>query len=574
MSSNDYFLGIDIGTQGLTVLVTDRDLHVVAAADATYGFVTPISSSSNNEDGCYEQTTDDWERALDTACRAVAQQLASLAAATKHSSLRLCAIGISGQMHGEVLLSDEHDGTTVLNPVRLWCDGRNAAEAAELTRVLATKCPQRMTAVRFLWTARQQPARAAATRRLTTPAGWLAWRLTGQVVLGVGDAAGMFPVTSSEEEDGTVHHQYDAEKLALYNELLHKTTSFADNNNNQPKLQDLLPDICVAGQDAGRVTAEGARSLLSGLIRNGDDSSSYSLTMDQLVGVPVASAEGDQVAALAGSLVGQAGTVACSFGTSVCANVVASSSTPFQGVSPAIDHFCAADGQQIHMVWLRNGTTFFNTTVAAFTQPHESTADAFARLMPEVLQAPPDCGGLLAMPFMDDEPGLGVATGPSTALTLGWTATTTPAQVILSALLSTMWNLKAGVQVLVDQQVVELKQIVLSGGLVKTPGLGQVVANVFDCPVRLLAAADEGSSWGAAVMADYGYECLELSSSTSEQPQQRSWSAFLKDLEEHRPTPIQFTPQPDVVQVYQRVYAKYEKLRALEGTLRDLQRDE
>ena len=564
-----YYLGIDLGTQGLTVLLTDAQLHVVATGEAAYDFC-------HNQDGCYEQCTDDWEAALQQAAAQVGAQMRQRrrrrGSATRNDDTTktptIRAIGIAGQMHGEVLVRD--DGTAI-NPVRLWCDGRNAAQAALLTDKLQTKCPVRLTAARFLWTAQEQPERAAATTFLTTPAGWLAYRLTGQRVLGVGDAAGMFPVCRRDDDDDASSntHVYDPTLLQLYNEIWHATTSLP---NTHKRLQDLLPTIRTAGQEAGSVTATGA-ALLTGLVWWCDESTASTTNDDDhwLVGLPLAAAEGDQVAALAGSLIAQPGTVACSFGTSVCANVVADDTTPFTGVSPAIDHFCAANGQPIHMVWLRNGTTFFNTTVATFANENETMADTFARLMPQVLSAPPDCGGLLALPFMDDEPGLGVTAGPSTALVLGWTnnnnaAATTPANIVKAALLATVFNLKTGVQILQEQGVVQLREIVLSGGLVKTPGLGQIVADVFDCPVCLLTAADEGSSWGAAVLAAFRYACLH--------DKKQQWTTFVEELGAQRGLDRRtvYVPTAEAVQDYQKVYAKYEKLRALEPALRDLQR--
>jgi sugar (pentulose or hexulose) kinase len=563
------FLGIDIGTQGLTVLLTDCDsLHVVAQGDAAYGFVP------EQPPGCYEQVTTDWKAALHAALQQLRHNLGKAIRRHEHAHsdgddsllrIHVLSIGIAGQMHGEVML-DEAD--QVLNPVRLWCDGRNAGEASELTSALDTKCPQRMTAVRFLWTARHQAARAAQCAKLTTPAGWLAFTLTGQHVLGVGDAAGMFPVVLAANGLPT----YDATKFAAYNEILHgSSTTTATSPSPQRRagqqIQDLLPQIRVAGQDSGCVTAAGAQ-LLAGLG-----------LADTLVGVPVAAAEGDQVGALAGSLIGRAGTVACSFGTSVCANVVANTQS-FRGVSPAVDHFCAADGQPIHMVWLRNGTTFLNSMVQSYRHEteHEKESALFGRLMPALLRAAPDCGGLLALPFMDDEPGLLVETGPSTACLLGWTAqNATPGNVCKAALLATIFNLKAGVQVLVDQGVAHLDEIVLSGGLTKTPGTGQIVADVFACPVRLLAAADEGSSWGAAVLAAYRYQCQQQqmnSSSSSGSSNTQSWPDFLQEHATHRPASESFTPQPEAVQAYAKVYSKSQRLRALESVLRDLQRDD
>ena len=85
------------------------------------------------------------------------------------------------------------DGHSV-GPVRLWCDSRNDAEGHELTERFGVKMPKRITAARWLWTIRNQNERAAQAMRLTTPAGWIAYRLTGQWNLGIGDAAGMFPI--------------------------------------------------------------------------------------------------------------------------------------------------------------------------------------------------------------------------------------------------------------------------------------------------------------------------------------------------------------------------------------------
>ena len=120
-------------------------------------------------------------------------------------------------------------------------------------------------------------------------------------------------------------------------------------------------------------------------------------------GIPVAPAEGDQPAALAGSLIGNAGMVSCSFGTSVCANSVGDRA--FQGVSQSVDHFCAPDGKPINMVWLRNGTTFMNSVVEMFGLAIGGDRNSgFASVIPQLLESDPDCGGLLALPFMDDEP--------------------------------------------------------------------------------------------------------------------------------------------------------------------------
>ncbi|MEI8318821.1 MAG: FGGY family carbohydrate kinase, partial [Planctomycetia bacterium] len=314
------FLGIDAGTQGLSVIFTGGDLKILGTGEAGYEMVPGLGPE------CYEQAPADWEQAIGLAMAALRKDLAA-----KGIELAVAAIGISGQMHGEVLADSKG---TALAPARLWCDGRNEAEAAELTALLGVKMPKRITSARFLWTVRHRPDLARRTAHLTTPAGWIAFRLTGQWRLGIGDAAGMFPIDQSTLD-------YDQRLLADYDRLV-----AAQPSGPFPKLAALLPKVAKAGEDGGTLDAHGAALL--GLP----------------VGTPLAPAEGDQPAALAGSLIGAAGQVSMSFGTSVVANSVGDRA--FQGISRAVDHFCAPDGKPINMVWIRNGTTPMNTVVGMF----------------------------------------------------------------------------------------------------------------------------------------------------------------------------------------------------------------
>ena len=247
-------------------------------------------------------------------------------------------------------------------------------------------------------------------------------------------------------------------------------------------------------------------------------------------------------------------------GTSVCANVVGD--RPFQGVSPAVDQFCAANGAPVNMVWLRNGTTFLNTIVESYATKEKQ--DAFAHVMPQLLDAPADCEGLLALPFMDDEPGLQVGEGGS-ALILGWTPENNkPGNVAKAALLSTMFNLKLGCGVL-DKQGYPRRELVLTGGLSKTPECGQILADVFDTPVTLLASADEGSSWGAAVLAKYCYLCRSNAPDSSYNPD--GWAIFLQSIMPPEDQIVRFKPNPENVPIYERVFQRYQNLVQLHSQL-------
>jgi sugar (pentulose or hexulose) kinase len=505
------YLGIDAGTQGLSVLFCDEKLAVIASGDGSYDMVPGLP------EGDYEQQPTDWERALSDAMGDLRRKLS-----TKAIEMDVLAIGISGQMHGEVLFAE---GQRPLIPARLWCDSRNEDEQHELTDVFGVKAPKRMTITRWLWTIRNRAETAREVAGITTPAGWLQLRLTGKHVLGIGDASGMFPISQETlDYDAALLEQFDA--------------GYSRPANVKPA-GALLPAVLRAGDVAGTTNAQGAALL--GLPE----------------GIPVAPAEGDQPAALAGSLIAGAGTVSMSFGTSIVTNIIGD--RPFKGVHPAVDHFCAVDGHPINMVFQRNGTTFFNAAVGMF-QPargDETVGDTFGALMPQVLQAAPDCGGILALPFMDDEPGLEVTRG-GRALFIGINGDNArPGNFIKSALLASAFNLRKGLEA-VREQGFALNQIVLSGGLTKTPELSEVLANVFQAPVLLLASAEEGTAWGAALLASYTY--------LREQKQApEAWGEYLDTL--RRPPAHEFKPTPEAVDAYNASYGRHLKLLQTQGEL-------
>jgi len=502
------FLGIDIGTQGLSVIFTNTELKILVSGEGGYEMIPGLDPE------CYEQQPSDWESALKNAMADLRKKMSSM-----EIDMEVLAIGISGQMHGEVLANENGE---LVGPARLWCDSRNEIEGEELTKRLGTKCPKRMTSVRWLWTIRNQPEKAKHVRHITTPAGWIAYRLTGSWSLGIGDAAGMFPI-----DQKTLN--YNATMLDEFDFMANDSAKDDSLKNTLSKLGELLPSVKKAGEDGGVLDSHGAGFL--GLPE----------------GIPVAPAEGDQPAALAGSLIASPGQVSMSFGTSVVANSVGDRA--FEGISLPIDHFCAPDGRPINMVWLRNGTTAMNMTVDLF-------GGDFSAIMPQVLAAEDNCGGLLALPFMDDEPGLGVSQG-GTAMVLGLNEkTATPGNAVKAMLLATIFNLRLGSNRL-DEQGYPRTEIILSGGLVKTPELGQLVANAFNTPVIIFEGGDEGTAWGAALMAKFRHE--SIAGRTTD------WKKFLEAQQTGSPT--QFSPHAKAVQTLNSVFNRYEKLVRMHGQL-------
>lgn len=495
------YLGIDAGTQGLSVVYVDQNGRPAATGNGSYSMVAGLPT------GCYEQYPQDWETALVAAMQDLRAGLA-----TQSIELDVNAIGISGQMHGEVLV-DEAD--ELLGAARLWCDSRNDDEGNELTKSFGLKVPKRMTVARWLWTTRNRKELAQRVAKMTTPGGWLAYRLTGKFNLGIGDASGMFPIDQATLD-------YDRSLLKRFDE--------AYTRNGLRQLADLLPSARRAGESGGELSDVGANLL--GLPR----------------GIPVAPAEGDQPASLAGSLIGTAGMIAVSFGTSVCANSVGD--RKFSGVHPAIDHFCAPDGKPINMVFLRNGTTFMNSMVQAFAN-NIPTNEVMGQLMSEVLRTPANCNGVFATPFMDDEPGLGINVGGHGSLFGLNDQNATAGNIIKAALLATMSNLKLGMEVL-EKQGYPRNEILLSGGLTKTPDLGQVLADVMELPVSVDEGAAEGCANGAALLAAFRHKTLQAKDSGP------SWEAFL--VGRKRNEARRFEPQLSEVEFYRARHKEYRNL--------------
>ncbi len=499
------FLGVDLGTQGLSLVFTDSQGNVIAESGGDYPFVDGLGA------GCYEQRPQDWETALTSAAADLNRQLDSA-----QIRAEVQAIGIAGQMHGEVLIDDHHQ---TIPTARLWCDSRNDEEGHLLTELLQLKVPKRATIARWLWSIRNRAETAARVVKITTPAGWLAWRLTGQFNLGVGDASGMFPI----------------DPLTLdYDRVAWKQLTTSIPEFSQLELESILPKVACVGQDGGRLNEQGAKIL--GLPP----------------GIPVAPAEGDQPASLAGALIGAAGMVSVSFGTSVCANSVGDH--PFQGVDPGVDHFCAPDGKPINMVFLRNGTTYMNSLVKLFTNrvglQEDNNDGSFSDVMQQVLSAADDCGGLIGIPFMDDEPGLSITSGGLASIQFINQDNLRVGNIVKAALLATMFNLRIGVEKL-DRQGFPKNELILSGGLTRTPQLAQILADVMNTPVSLLQNAAEGCAWGATLLARYRDLCLGKPDGDGTV----TWESFLNEIRSDNA--IRFQPSPPSVGVFNLSYQKY-----------------
>jgi sugar (pentulose or hexulose) kinase len=313
---------------------------------------------------------------------------------------------------------------------------------------------------------------------LTTLAGYVHWRLTGEKVLGVGDASGMFPIDTAT---GT----YDAAMLASFETLPAPARPGRG-------LADLLPRVLPAGQVAGRLTAQGAALL--------DPSGALE------PGVPVCPPEGDAGTGMVATNAVAPRTANVSVGTSIFAMVVLEK--PLGAVHDELDLVTTPAGDLVAMVHCNNGASELGEWAALFGQLATALGLAadpdavFAALLGAAAAGDADGGGLLAYNYLAGEPITGLAEGrplfvrtPDSRLTLE--------NFVRAQVYGAFGTLSLGMRVLAAEGV-ELDTVVAHGGLFRTAGVAQrLLAAAVAAPVAVGGAAAEGGAWGIAVLASY-----------------------------------------------------------------------
>jgi sugar (pentulose or hexulose) kinase len=322
----------------------------------------------------------------------------------------------------------------------------------------------------------------ARVRHLTTLAGYVHWRLTGQQVLGVGDASGMFPV---DPATGT----YDDAKLTLLDDLLREQLVAAGATGS---FRDLLPGVLPAGHDAGHLTEEGARLL--------------DPTGTLHAGIPLCPPEGDAGTGMVATNAVTPRTGNVSVGTSIFAMVVLEHA--LQKVHPEIDVVATPAGDPVAMVHCNNGASEIDawaqlfTTFAAVSGQPLAEDEVFAVLLRQALDAHADAGGLLAYNNLAGEPVTGLSEGrplvvrtPGSALTL--------ANFMRAQVYGAFATLRLGMEILAAEEV-GVDSLVAHGGLFRTEGVAQrLLAAALGTPIAVGHAAGEGGAWGIALLAAY-----------------------------------------------------------------------
>ena len=458
------FLGVELGSTRIKAVLIGPD-H------------TPIASGGYQwenrwENGVWTYPLQEVWAGLQASWRELADQVQ---AAYGLPLTRLGGLGFSAMMHGYLAFDQAGE---LLVPFRTWRNTITGQAAEELTQLFRFNIPQRWSVAHLWQAALNGEEHLARLDFVTTLAGYVHWQLTGQKVVGVGEASGMFPIDSAAcDYDGKMVEQFQA---------------LAAGHGYRWELKKLFPRVLAAGQPAGNLTPQGARLLdPSGRLEPG---------------APLCPPEGDAGTGMVAtnSIAPRTGNV--SAGTSVFAMAVLEN--PLSQVHPEIDLVTTPAGLPVAMVHCNNCTSDLNAWVGLFGQVVEalglpaSQQQLYETLFTQALAGEKDGGGLLSYNYDSGEPVSGFTEGRPLFLRSPDSRFNLP-NFMRTLLYSAVATLRLGMRIL-EEEGVHLDRLLGHGGYFKTPGVGQkLMAAALHVPVAVMETAGEGGAWGIALLAAY-----------------------------------------------------------------------
>ena len=380
------------------------------------------------------------------------------------------AIGVSAMMHG--YLPFDKDGKQ-LAEFRTWRNTITGEAAEKLTALFAFNIPQRWSIAHLYQAILNGEEHVKDIAYLTTLAGYIHWRLTGEKQMGVGEASGMFPIDSSTLD-------YDENMVQKFNEL------------TGLDLRTILPKVLPAGANAGTLTEEGALFLDPGG------------TLQP--GIPAAPCEGDAGTGMTATNSVRVRTGNVSAGTSDFAMIVTDKEL---GVHREIDMVTTPDGLPVAMVHCNNCTSDINAWVGLFWEfcglmgIEKSKKELFIALFRKALNGDADCGGLMSYNYFSGEGVTDIDEGRPVFARMP-NARFTLANFMRTHLLSALATLKIGLDILTQTEHVEIDRLYGHGGFFKTPEVGQrMLSAAVGAPVSVMETAGEGGPYGMALLAAY-----------------------------------------------------------------------
>lgn len=440
----------------------------------------------------------------------------------------LAGIGISAMMHGYMAFDSKGE---LLVPFRTWRNTNTGAAAAELSSLFNYNIPLRWSISHLYQAILNGEKHLSEIDFFTTLAGYIHWQLTGQKVLGVGDASGMLPVDPETKD-------YSVPMIEKF-DLLASSKGF-----NKP-LRSILPKILLAGENAGCLTEEGAKRLdISGKLHGG---------------IPFCPPEGDAGTGMVATNSVRQRTGNVSAGTSSFSMIVLEKdlSKPYE----MIDMVTTPDGSLVAMVHCNNCTSDLNAWVGVFSEfakllgVEADMGKIYGLLYNHALTGDNDCGGIVTYNYFSGEPVMGFSEGrPLVVRSVNDTFNL--ANFMRANLNAAVAVLKIGNDILFNQEKVKVDRITGHGGLFKTPGVSQrILASALNTPISVMETAGEGGAWGMALLVSFMVN----------NPGALTLDKWLDNSVFGSNTGIEIAPTPEEVEGFNRYTANYVACLPVEG---------
>lgn len=388
----------------------------------------------------------------------------------------VAAIGVSAMMHGYMAFNEKGE---ILVPFRTWRNTNTGRAAAALSELFVYNIPLRWSISHLYQAILDNEEHVREIDYLTTLAGFVHWQITGRKVLGIGDASGMLPINPDTRN-------YAAEMVDRFDNLIAP-------KGYDWKLQDILPQVLSAGENAGFLTPEGAGKLdVSGHLK---------------AGIPVCPPEGDAGTGMVATNAVRQRTGNVSAGTSSFSMIVLEKelSKPYE----MIDMVTTPDGSLVAMVHCNNCTSDLNAWVSLFKEYQELMGlpvdmdELYGKLYNHALTGDADCGGLVSYNYISGEPITGLAEGRPLFVRSA-NDRFNLANFMRAHLHAAVGVLKLGNDILFKEEKIKVDRITGHGGLFKTKGVGQrILAAAINSPISVMETAGEGGAWGIALLASY-----------------------------------------------------------------------
>lgn len=458
-------LGIEFGSTRIKAVLVDENNMPIASGDHDW--------ENRLENGVWTYTLEDIWTGLQDCYQKMTEDVKEKYGVAVE---KLAAIGFSAMMHGYLAFDKEGN---LLVPFRTWRNTITQEASEALTKVFNFHVPQRWSIAHLYQAILNGEEHVPQVDFFTTLDGYIHWQLTGEKVLGVGSASGMFPIDSTIKD-------YDKAMIQKFDELVAP-------KGFPWKLEHLLPKVLMAGDKAGVLTEEGAKKL--------------DPTGTLQAGCPLCPPEGDAGTGMVATNSVKQRTGNVSAGTSVFAMIVLEKA--LKRVHEEIDMVTTPSGDAVAMVHCNNCTSDLNAWVNIFKEFAESFGidvdmnKLFGTLYNKALEGDKDCGGLLAYNYFSGEHITGFEEGrpmfvrtPDSKFSL--------ANFMRANLYTSLGALKVGLDILLKEEEVAIDRITGHGGLFKTKGVGQkILAAAMDATVSVMKTAGEGGAWGIALLASY-----------------------------------------------------------------------